>query len=91
MRTIYKFNVDIVDTFAVAMPAYARILHVGEQRGFLCMWAELDNQSELEVRTFHVRGTGNPFTGEEGTYIGTAQVGPYVWHVYETARRARGA
>lgn len=89
LKTIYKYMVPIYDTAQVKMPKGARVLHVGAQGDLLPVWAEVEVTNPIETRVFHVRGTGNPLLGYEGTYLGTAQVGRFVWHVYDAAPGAQ--
>lgn len=87
-RAIWKFVLPIQDTAHVLMPVGAVPLCVAEQHGELCLWAEVDPTAPGLAHTFLIRGTGNPFTGVEGAYLGTAQIGVFVWHIYELARMA---
>lgn len=54
------------------------ILHVAMQGQDICFWYIHDNNAH--VRTFKLVGTGFAF---DGTYIGTVQDGPFVWHLVE--------
>jgi hypothetical protein len=87
-RTIWKYVLPVADVARLYMPKGARPLAVAEQAGALCLWVEVDPASPQEPRDFLVRGTGNPFYGDEGNHIGTAVIGQFVWHVYEPARKA---
>lgn len=89
--TIWKFPVDVTDTFDVIMPAtLVRWLHVepaGSVR--LTLWAEVEPHERLRgylprtCNTVYVRGTGHPMTGDEGTHIGTVTTpAGLVWHVF---------
>lgn len=90
MRTIYKYPVPIDDTVVIRMPEFARPLAVAEQRGSLCLWAEVDVEREMVGHTFHVRGTGHPMQGNEGKYLGTVVMSyGLVWHMFATALLAR--
>lgn len=90
MRTIWKYTLQITDRQLVRMPAGAQILEAAEQDGKLCLWALVDPQAWAEVREISIVGTGNP-VGDHigaGDHIGTAQIGPFVWHVFETTEEA---
>lgn len=85
---IWKYPLNIVDEQIIEMPNGASILHVDGQDGRLCVWARVDPEAEKVWRRFSVRGTGH--TVEKGQlaehsprYLGTAEVGPFVWHVFE--------
>jgi hypothetical protein len=48
--------------------------------------AEVLLDGKVEARTIRIVGTGKPMPEGEGiylAYIGTVQMLPYVWHIYE--------
>jgi hypothetical protein len=65
----------------------ASVLSVQEQNGVLCLWEQhsIDDEDEIEVRTFVIVGTGHPFDPRGLIWIATVQVsgGAFVWHIYE--------
>lgn len=64
-----------------AMPADARIVHVGQQHGSVTVWAEVGvpDVSGMRPTTLRVTATGEPFDGD---YVGTVQMpNGLVWHV----------
>jgi hypothetical protein len=86
MRTVYKYDVPVVDRFQLELPAGAELLcvDVQDEEGYL--WALVEPTSVAQTRTFIVRGTGQPI--EEGTkyaYVGSFFPGDgmYVFHVLE--------
>lgn len=86
MRTIHKYQItELLRAVIVEMPKGAHVIAVAEQRGVLCLWAEVDDNEPLEARTFCLVRTGNPLQGDEGRHLGTAicNGGALVWHVYE--------
>ncbi len=66
------------------MPTGAIIRHVAVQNGIVCVWAEVDPDAPIEVRTFEIFGTG--WNNINGTYIATYFAGPFVWHLYEVTK-----
>lgn len=84
MKTIWKFEIPVAESFGVGMPSGAEILSVQVQRGFPCVWAIVDSEAPQTTRYFCIRGTGHPL-GEVGKYIGTFQVhgGELVFHLFE--------
>lgn len=89
MIKIYKYQFAIDSAFEIRMPSAARILHVNEQVGIPCIWAEVDvNSYQFEMRKFHIFGTGHD-TGmlQNGVlkHVGTfmQHEGALVWHLYE--------
>lgn len=88
MRTIWKYSTGIREldnTIGFTMPEGARVLSVGNQYEKLCLWVEVNDSAELESRSFCIRGTGHPFTGYEGKFLGSAifMDGALVFHVYD--------
>lgn len=82
---IWKFPLEIVDEQLIDVPEGARILSVALQFEQLCVWAIVEVDAEMVPHRFSVRGTGHAVTGDEGTFIGTVQMGggALIWHVFE--------
>lgn len=88
MKTIWKFEIDLATVNNLMMPKGADLLTAQYQRGCSYIWAEVDTDAELELRTFAVIGTGREVRADEGyelEFFDTFQSneGHYVWHVYE--------
>jgi hypothetical protein len=83
--TIWKFPVrhsGVPEVFDV--PRHARWLSVQYQGDTLVAWAEVNPDTPRVRRQFLVYSTGwddCPHSNAEH-YIGTAQMPPFVWHVY---------
>jgi hypothetical protein len=82
---------DLADEHVKPMPVGSVIRHVGVQNGRITLWFETDfdlmgreGSDHTETRRFAVRGTGHPIP-EGATYLGTVQMTPFVWHVFERA------
>lgn len=92
MNKIWKYTFEGGAAQTFEMPEGATILSVQTQHDEVCLWAMVDPDSRRETRTFELIGTGNPVTnipkGMRRTYRGTAQVGGFVWHVFEIRRKA---
>lgn len=87
--TIWKFPVAIADSFEIVAPPMVKVLSVQVQGGAPFMWA-IVRPGEREVRhRFHVRGTGQPLTGEENELVGTFQMhgGALVFHLFMEVTR----
>lgn len=81
---IWKYELTLADLQAVSMPIGSGILSVANQRGSLCLWAMVDPANESKVtRQIEIIGTGNPMPEGKRTFIGTAVIDPFVWHVFE--------
>lgn len=78
MKTIWKFPIQNT----LMLPVGFKPLHVAMQMGILTLWAEVDPNAPKEPMQAHVIGTGQPFDETGMTYVGTAQDGPFVWHLY---------
>lgn len=86
MKTIWKFPLAPVSPLRVEMPQGAMILTVEAQADAGCIWAIVDPNAEKEIRYFETYGTGHLIPegkAIERAYVGTYQVPPYVWHVFE--------
>jgi hypothetical protein len=83
MKTIYKYRVPITDEFELLIPKDARVLTVQMQERFPYIWALVDTYNKDQSRTFYIVGTGNPVPSVECVYVGTFQVPPFVWHLFE--------
>jgi hypothetical protein len=80
---IWKFPVSLGGVSVVEMPKDAKILSFQAQGPELCLWALVSPDSVMEQRAFKIYGTGHSITGNPGTFIGTTQQGPFVWHLFE--------
>lgn len=85
MKTIWKFQVDVVDRPVVKMPAGSKILPhvVAVSPDRLWLWAEVLPDSPNEDRLLCIVGTGNPVPADVWRHVGSVVAGPFVWHVYE--------
>ena len=84
MSTIWKYHLHLPDDpIVIYMPKGARVLHIGQQAGLIKMWALVDPEADTEKRTFAILGTGGAGPESTDLYLGTVQLGSYVWHVFE--------
>ena len=84
---IYKYPVPLDKVFfALKLPYKAKILAFQVQDGVPVIWALIDKNTVAELRQFAIRGTGTPMNDwrSSDTYIGTVQMPPFVWHLFET-------
>lgn len=83
-KEIWKFSLQITRRLqGVSIPRGAEILSVQEQRGSVCLWALCDPDEPPVQRYFSIVGTGHKFDPRARKYLGTAQIGEFVWHVFE--------
>ncbi len=89
MLSIWKFPLEITDAQTIKMPAGAELLSVGEQNGTLCLWAKVDPNKEIVEKNIRIFGTVHPVpkddfeNDKELSFIGTVQIGSFVWHVFK--------
>lgn len=88
MLTIFKYPLEITDEQIIELPIEAKVLSVGEQNGGLFLWAIIDTEkTQTRKYKFLIVGTGNEMPeaadNELHRFIGTVQIKPYVWHVFE--------
>ena len=82
MKTIFKYQISPWST-SRTMPALAEILTVQVQGEDVCVWARVDTDFAPKTRQFGFYGTGHPLPEDPGVYVGTVQLGPLVWHVFD--------
>lgn len=90
MVTVWKFVLSTDG--ACSMPEGAKVLYVSDQRGYICLWAQVHEGHKLVERQFLIVGTGSPLVepaGKSLQYIGSAMQDKamLVWHVYEVLDR----
>jgi len=81
---IWKFPISIEGETVLLMPDGAETLTVQAQYSKIAMWAVVDPSKPKVERTFISMMTGVPW--EEDLYIryiGTVQISPLVFHVFE--------
>lgn len=87
MRVIYKYDVPITGSFFhLELPLGAQLLAFQIQNSQPVLWALVDPETVKESRHFALRGTGRAMNDWRSTdkYIGTIQIPPFVWHLFET-------
>lgn len=85
MKTVWKFPIQVEDTFDMHMPRGAQVLSVQVQAGSPVMWALVDPDAKVEERWFRVAGTGHAVDDEKfPVFIGTFQLEAFglVFHVF---------
>jgi hypothetical protein len=84
MNVIWKYDVPVLDEFAISLPKEAEIVHVGSIGDKPYMWVIHDPINDYEQRTFYVRGTGHNIK-DDLIYIGTFIIlsGEFVGHLFE--------
>lgn len=83
MKTIWKYNLLRLGDQQIEMPKGAKPLSVAMQDGRLVLWSEVDTeQYTTELVTVYIIGTGNPMPERPLRFIGTAQDGLLVWHIF---------
>jgi len=85
MKTIYKYQLPLMQYTSVRLPHGAEVISIQDQGGMLQLWAlvHTDN-TETQDRHFVILGTGFQCGNYElGPFIATVQQGGYVWHIFE--------
>ncbi len=83
-KTIWKYDLSILDEQTILISVGAEILSVACQREIPVLWAKVYPDGPQIYRKVQMRGTGHPLNGREGTFVGTAIMagGALVWHVF---------
>lgn len=85
MKTIYKYLLNIQDVQRFDIPDHANVLTVQVQEGSkdrISLWVEVQEDAPKKSMPIYIVGTGYPVPTEAYTYIGSVQMGYFVWHVY---------
>jgi len=83
MKTIWKYELEIKDVQDIEIPEGAKLLHIANQNGGLCVWFEVDQEARKKMNTFAIVGTGNAFDPKGFEHIGSVIINPFVWHVFQ--------
>jgi hypothetical protein len=90
MKTIFKYELSLNRT-ELQLPKNAKVLTAQLQEGVFCIWVMLDQGFVTYVPWFFdVYGTGHNMPSDPGDYVATAQMGPFVWHVFDATRLVVG-
>ena len=85
MKTIYKYQINIDDSFTeIPLPINYKIVKVDNFGDEVFMWVELETDHVIvNTQKFRIYGTGHKINKND-QYIGTAILrNGYVWHVYK--------
>jgi hypothetical protein len=83
---IWKYELEVTDFPQLFLPIGSEILSVGNQNGLLCVWVKCNPQEPKEAFHFAIVGTGNPMPDNLGCFLGTVQMPPFVWHVFQVPK-----
>ena len=83
MKTIYKYQLRITDNQYVDTYEGATPLFVDVQDGKLCLWVKVDTERNEYQMQIQVVGTGNSINGNALKYIGSVQMPPFAWHIFQ--------
>jgi len=83
MNLIYKYPLELMKRQQIELPLGAKVVSFQAQAEQLCVWALIDTEQEDIVQeTFCIIGTGLRIPSDATKYVGTAQIPPYVWHLF---------
>lgn len=76
MKVIYKYRLPFQEVAKVTMPKDATIIRIDGLDGALWIWAIVDTNQDLEVRTFNLYKTGGvmPDNINEAAYFGCGAI-----------------
>ncbi len=85
MITIHKYPIKVNNYIRLALPVGAKILTVQVQNNIPFIWALVDTNQQIQLRTFRIYETGREIS-TVGIYISTFQLdnGRLVCHLFET-------
>ena len=87
MKSIYKYPLTGNSARRRIQAPITKILCVQVQNNEICLWAEVDTETEDRMIDILLLGTGWDLSELQGelkfaSYIGTVQQGMLVWHCY---------
>lgn len=81
---IHKARLGLIGIQTIQLPVAARILSVQVQGASVALWYLKHKDQKNKVgRTIRIVGTGHELDFFPGTFLGTLQTPPYVWHVFD--------
>ncbi len=88
MKTIWKYEVPIKDSFSIQIPEGGKILSLQTQKGTPYIWILVDQSRRNEQRNFRYFGTGFPIENPIDSnllYIGSVLIQDevLVFHLFE--------
>ncbi len=90
MKTIWKYELQIIDRQILKIPFEAEILTVQVQYDTPVLWALVETDNQLDEKIIEIIGTGNLIYQPEigRVYIATFQLhkGGFIGHVFEIAK-----
>jgi hypothetical protein len=85
MSKIFKYKLKVTDMQVIALPAMHQILSAQVQRGEICVWARVWEDTPLVSKWFYIFGTGHAIAdGIPMDFIDTVQMhdGSLIFHVF---------
>jgi len=87
VREVWKYNFIGTGQHDLSLPKGSSVLNFQIQDGEFTIWVLVDTTNPIEeadcnVWRFEIVGTGWETERRAFEYIGTAQDGPFVWHMF---------
>ena len=74
-RVIFKYQMPVLESFTMQLPAGAEIIRMADQGGMFWLWAIVDTNAPMEDRHFRAFKTGAEIPPEENLrYVGFCAV-----------------
>lgn len=74
-RTIYKYQMPVLEEFEMELPEGAQVIRVEDQGGMFWMWAVINAEAKTEKRRFMAFKTGGSMPdGVNLSYVGFCKV-----------------
>jgi hypothetical protein len=83
MKSIYKYKMEVREKQILRLPKNAHILDVQTQYGVPVLWAVVEPEAPLVDYKILCVGTGDSIVASDYWYLGTVQMGTYVWHFFK--------
>lgn len=85
MKTIYKYQLNLVESQEIMISSVHEILHVAIRDQRIIVWAYVEDDVPMISVEFRIVGTGQEvkFNREEYLYCGTIIDEVFVWHIFK--------
>lgn len=84
MTKIFKYRMEPGTTVGVELPLGSSVLSAGaDPNGEPCIWVLIADCEQKMIRKFVTYGTGWPINKVPQKFIGRADCGAMVWHIFE--------
>lgn len=82
-KRIWKYPLLLTSVQTLTVHKGSEILACQIQAEVPCLWIQVNPTEPEEKITIEIIATGEPMPDATRTYLGTVQIGVYVWHIFK--------